>query len=207
MKRPVMLAGIGLVWGALIAFGTQVLLRYESSPGMPGTPPSRWPLVSILVRPSDKFTLVVLTHPDCPCTRASLAELETLMAQAQGKLVAFILFSKPGASAAEVRSSDLWKKAAIIPGVSTLYDNHGVATGQFGGHVSGQTMLYDPEGKLVFSGGLTSGRGRQGYSAGADAVLKKVNGGPRAPVSTPVFGCALHDPGALALKEDPLWEQ
>lgn len=200
-------AVIGLLWLVLILLGTRTLLNYEGTPGTPGTPPSQWPAKSHIVRPNNKFTLVILAHPNCPCTRASLAELEIVMAHTQGNLAAFILFSKPTASAAEVRESDLWRKAAIIPGVSVLYDNGGAEAEQFGGQVSGQTMLYDLEGRLVFSGGITSGRGHQGDNEGADAVVGRVYGSAGVPAHTPVFGCALHDPSAKTLTEDLSWKK
>jgi hypothetical protein len=129
------------------------------------------------------------------------------MTRLQGRLDAFVLFSKPGGNTAEVRSSDLWKKAATIPGVSTLYDHDGAEMERFGGQVSGQTMLYDLEGRLVFKGGITSGRGHQGYNDGADAVIRRVTGRLEAASNTPVFGCTLHDPSAKTLREDSSWKK
>lgn len=204
---PVLSAGIGVFWGVLILFGARVLLNFESAAGTPGAPPSHWPSNTIIVRPNDKFTLVMLAHPNCPCTRASLAELEIVMAQLQEKLAAFVLFSKPGASKAEVQASDLWGKARIIPGVSVLYDDHGAQAEQFGGQVSGQTMLYDSNGRLVFSGGITSGRGHQGDNEGADAIVRLVTSKQAAPATAPVFGCTLHDPSAQALAKDTSWKK
>lgn len=203
----VLILGMGLLWGVVIVSGTRALLNYESTAGTPGAPPAHWPSDSGIARSNEKFTLLMLAHPYCPCTRASLAELEIVMAQLQGKLLAFVLFSKPGASAAEIQESDLWKKAAIIPDVSALYDDHAAETEKFGGQVSGQTMLYDSEGRLIFSGGITSGRGHQGDNEGADAVIRVVRGEKATPATTPVFGCTLHDPSAKALSEDSSWKK
>jgi hypothetical protein len=203
----VLSVGIGMLWGVLILFGARVLLNYENAAGTPGAPPSHWPSHARIVRSSDRFTLVMLAHPNCPCTRASLAELEIVMAQLHGQLAAFVLFSKPGASAAEVEASNLWRKARIIPGVSVLYDDHGVQAEQFGGQVSGQTMLYDSNGRLVFSGGITSGRGHQGDNEGADAIVRLATSKQAAPATAPVFGCTLHDPRARALGKGTLWKK
>lgn len=183
-----------------------MVFTYESAPGVSGVPRPKWPSESHLVRAKGKFTLVMLAHPDCPCSRASLAEMEILMAQLPGRFVAFVPFWKPGASAAEMRVSDLWKQAAAIPGVSVLFDADGREAKVFGAGVSGQTMLYDSEGRLVFSGGITNGRGHQGDNPGAAAVLRKVRG-EQGQSRAPVFGCSLHDPSGKVLKEDPSWRK
>lgn len=198
-------AGVLFLWAGLVLLGGRKLLNYESTPGMPGAPPSQWPPESQILRPTDKFTLVMLAHPNCPCTRASIAEFDGLMTKLQGKLAGFIVFSKPGATSTEVTASDLWKTAGRIPNVSVLYDKRGVETDRFGGQVSGQTMLYDPQGRLVFSGGITSGRGHQGDNDGMEAVILKVRG-LKAQAHVPVFGCTLHDPSAKELSEN-LWKK
>jgi hypothetical protein len=203
----VLVASAVVVWAAIVLVGARTLLQYEGTPGIQGTPPSRWPSDSRIVRPKGVFALVMLAHPNCPCTRASLAELEIVMTHLQGRLDAFVLFGKPGGNAAEVRSSGLWKKAASIPGVSTLYDHDAAEAERFGGQVSGQTMLYDLEGRLVFRGGITSGRGHQGYNDGVDAVIRRVSGSLDASSHAPVFGCTLHDPSAKMLREESSWKK
>lgn len=207
LGKSSILAAVVSLWFLLILSGAHALLRYESTPGAPGTPPAIWPSRTGIVRPPGKFTLVMLSHPDCPCTRASLAELESVIARTQGQLVGFIVFSKPGSSRAEIESSDLWHLASRIPAITPLDDQRGTASQKFHGYVSGQTMLYDPAGRLIFSGGITSGRGHQGDNAGAEAVIRRVNGDGQAPKSAAVFGCALHNPNDQTAKEDPSWRQ
>ncbi len=205
MKRPALshaiCVGVIVLWAGSICVGGRKLLNYESKPGEPGSPPSQWPAASRIVRPQNKFTLVMLTHPNCPCTRASVTELEILMARLQGKLAAVMVFRKPEASAGEVRESVLWKRAAEIPNVSLLFDADGAETERFGGRVSGQTMLYDPAGRLVFSGGITSTRGHEGDNAGVDAVILAVREHVNVRTRIPVFGCSLHDPNAKELSQ------
>ena len=41
-------------------------------------------------------TLVMLAHPRCTCTRASLAELAELMARVTQRPKAYVVFIKPG---------------------------------------------------------------------------------------------------------------
>jgi hypothetical protein len=209
LLRRVLLTAASLVWAGAILLGGRTLLTYENSAGAPGASPASWPPDSHIQRDRLRFTLVMLAHPDCPCSRASVTELEQIVARSQAhsqeKLAAHVLFSKPGAGAAEIGSSDLWKQASRIPGVTVRHDVSGVETTRFGGRVSGQTMLYDPAGKLVFSGGITRARGHQGNSSGEEAILAALRGDRAEFRETPVFGCSLHDPTNKQLREEPRW--
>ncbi len=197
-----------IAWLAAIAGGARVLLVYENTAAQAAQAPERWPSHTPLLRRDNRFTLVLLAHPDCPCTRASLAELEIAMSQLEGRLAAFVIFTKTGASAEQIAESGLWRKAASIPGVSVFYDAGGRETDRFGGQASGQTMLYNREGALVFSGGITRTRGHQGENEGVDTLVRLVTGGEGDKVlHTSVYGCDLHDPSAQALKEDPSWKK
>jgi hypothetical protein len=59
--------------------------------------------------------------------------------------------------------------------------------------VSGETLLYDPHGRLVFRGGLTAGRGHAGDSPGRRAVVACFNEPTPERRDLPVFGCPLLD--------------
>ncbi len=183
-----------------------MLFTYENTAGTPGTSAAYWPSDSELVRPPGRFALVIFAHPDCPCTRASLAELELIMTQLQGKIIAFIQFRKPGASQAEVQESPLWKRAAAIPGVSVGFDRDGHGVQSFGAEVSGQTLLYNRDGQLVFSGGITAARGHEGDNSGVDAIILRVED-KYAPFHAPVFGCSLRDPDSGILNKDTSWKK
>ena len=114
--RRVMLVSTTLVWACLILLGARTVMKYENAAATPGEPSSRWPVDSRLPHPAGTFVLIMAAHPDCPCTRASVTQLEQLMARLRGKLAAFVLFSKPEASEQDVRAAELWIKAAKIPG-------------------------------------------------------------------------------------------
>jgi hypothetical protein len=206
IRGRVLLAGVGLLWVIVIAVGGRALFHYENAPGPSADAPRQWPSASRIQRPDARFALVMLAHPNCPCTRASLAELEVVMAKLQGKVAAYVIFSKPDASTEEIRNSDLWTKASAIPDVITIADDHGAETKRFGGLISGQAMLYDPQGHLVFSGGVTAARGHQGDNAGVDAVVSRVRGEVTAFAHAPAFGCSLYNPDAQELKEKSLWK-
>jgi hypothetical protein len=143
----------------------------------------------------------MLAHPDCPCSTASLAELNVAMARVPTGLTAYIVFSKPGATPEQVRASDLWTRALRMPGVHPIHDADGSLTARLDGKVSGQTLLYGPDGRLVFNGGITGGRGHEGDNFGMTSIVEHALG-KRADVgSAPVFGCALAAPASLSARE------
>jgi len=132
----------------------------------------------------------MLAHPHCPCTRASIGELARLMAQAQGRVTAYALFVKPAGSSDDWENTDLWRNAAGIPGVNVVVDD-GVEAQRFHAVTSGQTVLYDAEGHLLFSGGITGSRGHSGDNEGRSAIVSLLNTGEAERAETSVFGCPL----------------
>jgi hypothetical protein len=205
--RRALLAVAGLAWVSAILFGARTLWNYETGPGEAGRAPSVWPSRSSIVPSPGRFTLVMLAHPDCPCTGASLVELERLMGRAQPRINAFVVFGKPGTSRADIEASSLWTNAAQIPGVTVQYDGSGAEARIFGAAVSGQTMLYRPDGRLAFSGGITLSRGHQADNPGEESVIRIVNGDSQESAGSPVFGCSMRDPTEQELKAEPSWQK
>jgi hypothetical protein len=82
--------------------------------------------------------------------------------------------------------------------VDLRIDEGGAEARRFGAATSGQALLYDAAGRLVFSGGITPARGHSGDSAGRDAIIRWVERGTAPQKSAFVFGCSLHDPGLAA---------
>ncbi len=195
-----------LAWAGSVGIGLRTVFRYEATPGAAANAPAMWPSTSSVIRPRGKFALVLFVHPDCPCTRASIAELSVLMTQLQGKLRAFVDFRKPGASLSDMQQSGLWASAGAIPGVKVAFDHDGGEVHRFDASVSGQALLYNRDGQLVFSGGITAARGHEGDNEGVEAVIRHVNG-EQAPFHAPTFGCSLRDPSAMELNRDPSWKK
>jgi hypothetical protein len=115
------------------------------------------------------------------------------MAQSQGRLTAYVLFLKPAEFSDNWEKTDLWQSAASIPGVRPIIDYDGVEASRFHATTSGQTVLYDAEGHLLFSGGITIARGHAGDNAGRSAIVSLVNAKVAEQTETPVFGCPLFD--------------
>src|SRR5918912_2560933 len=137
--RSVLLAA-GVLWLFVVGAGVRILWGYESTPGVSAAAPDRWPADSRIKLASDRATLVMLAHPRCPCTRASIGELSRLMTQAQGRVTAYVLFVRPPNSSDGWEQTDLLTSAGAIPGVSVVRDDEGVEAGRFHAVTSGQTV-------------------------------------------------------------------
>ena len=168
-----------------------MLARYDNGPGASAQAPPEWPAGSQVVLDPAGPTLVMLAHPRCVCTRASLAELAELMARATHRPKAYVVFIKPGGVGERWERTDLWKTASAIPGVTVLRDDHGVESRRFGAETSGQTLLYAADGQLLFTGGTTGARGHVGNNNGRAALLAMLSDQTPERTSSPVFGCPL----------------
>jgi hypothetical protein len=190
-KSKLILIATSVSWLLIIGAGIAFLRHYESKPGLAAAASDRWPAESRIRRAADRATLVMLAHPHCPCTRASIGELSRLMTQAKGRLEAYVIFVKPPNFSDGWEQTDLWTSAEAIPGVTVVRDDEGVEASRFHAATSGQAILYNSEGKLIFSGGITSARGHAGDNAGRTAIVSILTTGGAEQNETPVFGCPL----------------
>ena len=174
-----------------LATGFCLLLRYENGPGRIGNVPAAWPAASRIHLADDRLTLVMLAHPRCPCTRASISELARLTAQVQNNISIYVLFVTPSGSGGDWQDSALRLSAAKIPGVTVLSDTDGVEAQLFGAETSGHTLVFNTAGQLLFSGGITESRGHAGDNAGENAILTLVKNNAVERNHTFVFGCSL----------------
>jgi hypothetical protein len=190
-QQPVLFAA---VWLSLVGLAFFILVRYSLTPGRRGTPPAQWPAASGVTRERSEPTLVLVLHPHCPCSRATLAELTEVMTQCQGRLGARILFVRPSGLPDPWVKTDLWRTAQSIPGVVPVIDRDGAEAARFGSYTSGQVALYDHGGALVFRGGITGARGHVGANPGAQAVVEFVSKGAGPLHESAVYGCPLKAP-------------
>lgn len=174
-------AGVGFVW----------ILNYQSTSGAAGIAPEHWPTGTQITLDSQRDTLVMFAHPQCPCTRASMEELNRLLARTEGKVVVQVFFFKPDKFSGDWVHSDLWKSAAAIPGVVVREDPNGAQARLFGAETSGDVLLYDTHGRLLFNGGITGSRGHAGDNAGENTIIARLQGQEASLKQTPVYGCSL----------------
>ena len=184
----------GLVWIAMLAAGSFVLAREEFTPVTKAAVSPVFPPHSALALAPDVPTLILFAHPRCPCTRASVHELAELMASVAHKVALTIVFTLPKGVPPHWEQGELWQLAATIPGARVITDPDGREAARFGVKGSGHTLLYQPSGQLVFSGGITPSRGHEGDNPGRSAVISLVLQGRALVSRTPVYGCPLLEP-------------
>jgi hypothetical protein len=105
-----------------------------------------------------------------------------------------VFFFAPAGSSPGWERTDLWDQAAALPGVRPIRDEGGRYARLFGARTSGQVLVFDPGARLVFSGGITAGRGHGGDNVGRAAVLALLAGREAGTATAPVFGCPLTEP-------------
>ncbi|HEX5050311.1 MAG TPA: hypothetical protein VFZ65_00935 [Planctomycetota bacterium] len=191
-RRVALLAG-GALWLAVVMAGFVSLFRYSAEPGGLQAPPSQWPTRAPIHLDATRPTLVLFAHPHCPCTRATIAELDRLMAMCAGGLVAHVIFYADPQFGEGWERTALWEHAGRIPGVHVLADAMGAAARAFCAQTSGCTLVYAPDGRLLFYGGITGARGHEGDNPGVSAIVE-IASGSWGPVRTSaVYGCELFE--------------
>jgi hypothetical protein len=185
--------GLAVVLAAVIgAMGS--LWSYKSAPGTQSAAPSDWPAASRIERRHDLPTLVMFAHPMCTCTRASLSELRVLLSEFQGRVEAHVVFALPEGIGRQWNTTETWAAARSIPGVRVGRDAAGREAALFGGETSGDVVLYDRDGHLMFRGGITGARGHVGDNEGRLRLASILRRQTASPGNGPVFGCPLDDP-------------
>ncbi len=189
VPRPVLFAAA--VWLMVALGGTVALTQYSSEPGEASDPPLQWPADSHLSLAADKPTLLMVLHPRCSCSRASIGELARLQHRLQGLFSGHILFVRPEGTDQSWAETDLRSSAELIPDMRSVEDLNGVEAERFGANTSGAIVLYGEDGRLLFHGGLTASRGHYGDSLGREQLIALLSGREATISEGDVYGCAL----------------
>jgi len=192
------LVSIALMGSSAVAtlFGLRVLMEFDQTAGARAEAPARWPAPSAIQPAGDRPTLLVFAHPFCGCTAATLGELDRIPARRSPNSLQpaiTVLFARPKGSGWQ--TSPLWDHARQLAGghvtVNVLWDDEGREARRFGVRTSGEVLLYDRHGDLLFHGGVTGSRGHAGDNFGADQLVAALDSGLPAKTAHLVFGCAL----------------
>lgn len=179
-----------LIWLLLALSALGWVEKIDSTAGAAAHPPVRLQTQAGVVLDPKQPTLIMLVHPKCPCSRASLTELSRLVALRPNRAAISVLFLRPAGCPEAFADTDLRRQAEAIPGVSVRTDDNGDAAKRLGAATSGETLLYAPDGRLLFHGGLTGSRGHEGDNPGLGAVLARLRG-EAGPAEAPVYGCPM----------------
>jgi hypothetical protein len=190
-RGPAALAAMLAIWTPAVGFGIHKLMQYAYTPGRPAVAAPVWPANPWIALAPNRPTLLVFAHPRCPCSRATVGELARIVALHKDGVSVAIFFYAPSTETPGWARTDLWRDASAIPGVRAIQDRDGAAARVFGAFTSGETLLFDKDGRLAFHGGITPARGHAGDSSGRDAILSLLAGKPAATNSSPVFGCSI----------------
>lgn len=202
LLSPRVIAVTSTTWIAILGAGFVLMNKYASGQGAVNAP-QKAEFDSISVS-HDSHTLVMAVHPRCPCTRASLSELQRLEADLKGQLIIHLLVYTPtqGSDPAWARDAfDTLRRFGFSDRAEIDYN--GSKANQLGCLTSGSVVLFSPDGEPKFWGGITSSRGHEGPNRGVDAVRSIVAEGLQGSSSTPVFGCPITgDPTSACTGED-----
>lgn len=203
-KAKPLLVVSALLWISAVCVGLRSVLNYQYTPGPAASVPVQWPSNTNVRLARHGATLILFAHPHCPCTRSTIGELALIMAQCQGQVRAYVLFYRPAEFSEHWERTDLWRSAAAIPGVTVLEDEDGLEAARFHAATSGQALLYDAQGRLVFTGGITDSRGHYGDNEGRDAIVSLLTAASARHTTTPVFGCSLFEENSRRHEEAKL---
>jgi hypothetical protein len=186
----VSLIAAGLLWLGTIAAAVEAIRRFEITPGLPASAPRVWPQASTVSRAPGTWSLVMLVHPHCSCSRASVQELAEIVEKAPRDVRTTVLVYRPREMAAGWERTGVYDAATRLRRARVVIDHDGAEAQVFGGFTSGQTFLYDGDGRLRFAGGVTSLRGHAGLNRGRADVIR-IASQRKGDGSHPVFGCAI----------------
>ena len=190
---------LGSVWVGAVGWGMAGLASHANRAGESGPAPSELAVaISGLGGDADRSTLIVAVHPRCPCTRATASELARLLARS-GRVggvaprLVLLAYRPREARPGDTGWEDTTTLAAFgaIPGVRRIDDPGGTLARRLGAYTSGHVLIYGPDGRLRFSGGITSGRGHEGSNCGSDAALDALVGWTGAVAESSTFGCPI----------------
>lgn len=179
-----------LLWTVTVGAMYRAIRRFESTPGRAADALTTWPASSRIPRSPGEWRLVMLIHPRCSCSRASMEELRTIIEKSPASLQTYVVVYKPHEFPNGWEKTDVFVTASHLPRTHIVLDQDGHEAALFRGFTSGQTYLYDGDGRLRFSGGITLLRGHAGFNSGTANVMQIVRSG-QGNGEHPVFGCAI----------------
>jgi hypothetical protein len=180
-----------VIWTLGVGGGFWALIGYQYQSQGNLLAKSLWPEDTMLERNRGGPTLLLFFHPRCPCSQATLSEFERMQRHLSSKAKVFMLFIQASGTGESWVQTNLWRRARRLLQVVVKRDAGGQEAYRFGARCSGQALLFNGAGELVFSGGLTASRSHEGHNYGVSKLLNAIDRTPGKRVQFPVFGCPL----------------
>jgi hypothetical protein len=197
LKLPPLASAALVLWALAVGAGWAAMTRYEFKVVDHAlTVASHWP-EGLIERSPEGPTLVVCLHPKCPCSQATLSQLERLLSRpgvVATNPTVLVVMTMPADADDSWTSTSVVVRSRRLPESRVEFDRDGQIAAAFGAASSGEVLLFDSTGERLFAGGATASRGHEGTSTGGDALAALLEGAPSATASTPVFGCRLVTP-------------
>ena len=134
------LKNIVIAWSVLVLLGYGCMVFYSTAPAKSAISLGAFPLESGLAK-GRGLTLITFLHPRCPCSKASVSELQELLAQSRfpSNLTVYAVVSQPPGCAAEFTKGDILDSLSSIKNVHLVVDKNDLESQRFGAKTSGQT--------------------------------------------------------------------
>ena len=179
------------MWAVAVLIGAATLLQYSLFEGARADVPLRQPeKQSVTAAEKSKADVFVFVHPHCPCSRATVTQLNRLTERSDSEAIIHVLFFCPDSQPDAWTRTTLWAEAAKNDELVCSIDRGGRRAAEFGVRTSGHVVAFDPTGQRTFSGGITGSRGHAGACRGSDVLMNIIQGREVCSTELPVFGCA-----------------
>ncbi|MFG0264844.1 MAG: RedB [Rhodopirellula sp. JB055] len=192
---PPFLYRVAILWGFILAALFFALISYGNTAG-PSDPPPETAFTKQVdgvseINTSSGWELMMAVHPKCPCTVASVNELQHLLDQFGDQLKCRFLVYHPADTDAAWIEDGITPRLSEIPQASIEPDETGKTALALGMQTSGAVVVFDSQGIPCFHGGITVSRNHEGDNLGVRAISMLLQGKSPPITSTPVFGCRL----------------
>jgi hypothetical protein len=186
-QSPIAWCLVAALWagGLVAAWGAMLDHAYQPAKTATAAPPP------VSVAPAPNYRVMLFAHPLCPCTRATLHELNETITRIAPQTRVQVVFVTAGLDPKSMERSALETLARELPNVDVQFDNTGDVARTYGATVSGEVIAFNPAGDLIFQGGITPARGHQGDALGQQQLEQLVMGKSNDFCAAPVYGCRL----------------
>jgi hypothetical protein len=188
-----------VMWAAAVVSGICLFDGYELAAARTGPMTQYWPAASALRTAPGVATVIMAIHPKCPCSNLSLSQLQGVLNRRHMRINVHLLVYQPTGYPDDWSMTSVVRRAQRIQGVDVMFDRGGDELKKFQARASGELWFYDGNGKLLFRGGITGGRGHPGKNSGISSLISLADGGAPSVAEAPVFGCAIGEDERIVL--------